>query len=202
MAIIKRALRLLFPPGHAWTLTGTLGDLVDALAMSFSRLRTFFRGILTESLPGTAEETLPEWYESQGLEYNPTLPLAKRQKRAESAYVATGGQGFNYLQDRLQAELPEVYITESTGEDSAGVAAITGIARCGIERCGKGILLHSFLVQGYVEDSGEYNRLLSILARIFSLHLAPIMGVTNKSILGIDRCGIGRTGTARCGNVV
>ena len=91
MDMMKRVLRLLFPPGHAWKLPGTLGDLVDALAESFARLRLFFRGILTESLPGTAEDTLSEWYETLGLKYDPTQGLSARQARADQAYTSVGG---------------------------------------------------------------------------------------------------------------
>lgn len=199
MGVVSRALRALFPRGHAWQLPGRFGLLADGLSESFERLRLFLRAVVGESLPGTAEATLPEWYEALGIPYDPTLSLEQRRARAEGAYTAVGGQSFGYLQERLQAELPETYILEGEIED-VGVAATSGVGRSGLMRSGAGNPLHTFSVLGFVETTDEYNRLLAILARIFPLHLSPIIGVSIRSQLGLARSGIAKSGVARSGN--
>ncbi len=199
MGIVERALRLLFPKGLAWTLPDVLGTFVGALALSFDRLRLFLRGVLDESLPGSADDTLPEWFETLGLAHDSSQPLATRQATAEGQYTATGGQSFSYLQDQMQRELPEVFLNESPLEDT-GVSAIVGIARVGVARVGKGNPAFSYFVRGFVDDSTQFARMLAILQRIFPLYLEPVIGVTNRSILGIGRVGVGHVGTARVGN--
>jgi len=177
MGLVNRSLRLLFPPGQAWRLPGVFGIFIDALALNFDRLRLFIRGIILESIPGTAEDMLPEWYDALDLPYDSTLLLADRQARAANAYNFVGDQTFAYLESRLQAELPNVYLVESYFDDE-GVAAISGIGRSGIMRSGSGNPLYTFLVFGDVDTEEEYNRMLAILAKIFPLHLEPFIGVT------------------------
>lgn len=177
MGVVSRSLRLLFPSGFAWRLPGQLGTLVDALALSFDRQRLFFRGILAEALPGSAEDMLPEWYGALGIPYDASLDLIVRRARAEAAYSATGGQSFNYLEGRLQAELPNTYIEEAAIEDP-GVAAIAGIGRAGLMRAGSPNPLHAFSVLGTVETDEEYDRLVAILWRYFPLHTGWVINVT------------------------
>ena len=154
MALMHRVLKLLFPPGHAWTLMGELGDLVDALAESFSRLRTFFRGVLTESLPGTAVDTLQEWFEAIGLIYDETQPLADRQAAANAAYTSFGGQNLDYLNLQIQKEYPLIYLEEILGDAEK---------------------IYYYFVRGQIDDLADYNRIVDILVRIAPRHLVPVM---------------------------
>lgn len=198
-SVVERSFRILFPRGFAWQLPVWGSKLIEGLSISFARLRAFLRTVLDESLPGHADAMLPEWYEALGLSDDPTLPLATRRNRAESAYVATGGQGFDYLQGRLQAELPDTYILESAIEDP-GVSGVSGVGRSGIMRSGGGNPVHTFSVNGFVEDTNEWDRMLSILARVFPLHLQPIINVAIRSQLGLARSGIAKCGVMRSGN--
>ena len=199
MGVVPRSLRLLFPRGFAWRLPGTSGTLVDALALSVDRLRLFARGVIAESLPGMADATLREWYAALDLPYDASLPLAARRARIAGAYTATGGQSFLYLQDRLQAELSDLYLQEAAIEDE-GVAAVAGVGRAGLMRAGAGNPLHMFSVLGFVDTTDEYNRMLAILARIFPLHLQAILGVSITAYLGLARAGIAKAGVMRAGN--
>lgn len=199
MGIVSRSLHLLFPRGLAHRLPGQLGALVDALALSVDRWRLFARGAISESVPGTADETLADWYAGADVPYDSSLPLATRQARIAAVYSATGGQSFGYLQDQLQAELPELYLQEAAIED-AGVSAASGVGRSGIMRAGAGNPLHSFSVLGFVDTTEEYNRMLAIIARIFPLHLGPIFGVSITTLLGLARAGIAKSGVMRAGN--
>jgi len=177
MGIVNRSLRLLFPPGHAWKLPGALGTFIDALALNFDRLRLFILAVVSESLPGTAEDMLPEWYEALDLPYDTAIPLIVRQARAANAYSFLGDQSFSQLEGYLQAELPDIYLVESYTDNEA-VSAISGIGESGAMRSGSGNPLHTFSVMGDVDTQEEYDRLLAILAKIFPLHLEPYIGVT------------------------
>lgn len=199
MGITARSLRILFPRGTAWPITTWLGKLLDGIALSFEDLRAFLKTVLTESVPGLAVAMLPEWYLALGLKYDATLSLADRQTRVGATYTAIGGQGFSYLQDRLQAELPDTYILEGAVEDE-GVSAVSGIGRSGIMRSGAGNTVHTYSVNGFVEDNQEYDRMLAILAHVYPLHLGPTVNVAITSQLGLARSGIAKCGVMRSGN--
>ncbi len=154
MALIHRVLKLLFPSGHAWMLQGTLGDLISALAESFSRLRTFFRDVLTESLPGKAVETLAEWFKALGLIYDETQPLADRQAMADATYTSFGGQNFDYLNPQIQKEYPLIYLEEILGDAEK---------------------IYYYFVRGQIDDLADYNRIADVLVRIAPRHLVPVM---------------------------
>ena len=112
MVITERALRRLFPGGHAFRLPATIGQVVSAIALSTERLRTFFLTIPTESLPFTSVMTLPAWYQALGLNYDSTKAQADQQAQVDAAWSQSGGQYLNYLNAQIQKELPQVYIAE------------------------------------------------------------------------------------------
>ena len=86
--------------------------LVDALAVSFERLRVFLRGVLTESNPGTAVDTLPEWYTQLEISYDPTQLTDVLQRRAQQAHTSVGGSSIGYLNEQLQIAYPDVFLQE------------------------------------------------------------------------------------------
>lgn len=207
MDVIKRALRLLFPPGHAWTLTGTLGDLVDALAESFSRLRTFFRGVLTESLPGTADDTLLEWYEALGLIYDETQILADRQARADQAYTSVGGQNKDYLEAQIQRAYLDVYLVEV----DIVIANMVGIGMVGHMQTQSypswltppptdgSFPVHYYQVKGEVDDAIDLKGLENLLSRIAPLTHEPVFQITIRNQTATSEVGLGMVGLAQVG---
>jgi hypothetical protein len=70
------------------------------------------RGIVTESLPGTADETLAQWYEQLGIKYDPKQTLEARRLRASQAWTALGGQSKDYIEGQVQRAYPDVEIQE------------------------------------------------------------------------------------------
>lgn len=207
MDIIKKALRLLFPSGHAWTLTGTLGDMVDALAESFSRVRTFFRGVLTESLPGTADDTLPEWYEALGLTYDETLSLADRQARADQSYTSVGGQNKDYLEEQIQRAYPDVYLVEV----DIVIANMVGIGMVGHMQTQSypswltppptdgSFPVHYYQVKGEVDDAVDLKGLENLLSRIAPLTHEPVWQITIRNQTATSEAGLGMAGLAQAG---
>ena len=207
MDMIKQALRLLFPPGHAWTLTGTLGDLVDALAESFARLRLFFRGILTESLPGTADDTLLEWYETLGLKYDPTQGLSARQARADQAYTSVGGQNKDYLEEQIQRAYPGVYLVEveiniqnMVGIGMAGHMQAQGYPSWVAPPPTDGSFpVHHYQVVGEVDDAIDLKGLQNLLSRIAPLTHEPVFQITIRNQTSTSEVGLGMVGLAEAG---
>jgi uncharacterized protein YmfQ (DUF2313 family) len=111
MGIADRGFKSLLPPGHPWSLPPVFRAVLTAIALSFERLKTAIDAVVTESLPSTADETLPEWYSALGLTYDPTLSLAVRQAIAKQAYTAVGGQTLPSLQTALQTAHPDITIS-------------------------------------------------------------------------------------------
>lgn len=173
--MVRRVLNLLFPPGNAWLLRGTLGLLMDGIADSLTRARDFLRGLLRESIPGTAEATLPDWFAALGIAYYASIPLAEQRQQAKAAYTSAGGQSLGYIRDQIQIELPNVYLTEDE-ED-----------------------VFKFHVLGDVPTSRNYLRLLSIISRIAPAHLEPLYNVRILAGSNVARCSLGITGVARTG---
>jgi len=203
MVITEKALRRLAPPGKAFRFPGTIGQVISAITLSTERLRTFFLQILTEAIPHTAVITIPAWFQTLGLHYDPTFALSDLQARADAAWSQTGGQSLNYLNAQIQKECPQVYLQEilfpGGSNFDPGTAGRTGVGRIGLERLSCAEPTMSYQVQGTVTDRPHYNRLLAILARIAPLHLVPIILLTILSEQAVARCGIEQVGSARIG---
>ncbi len=207
MDLMKRVLRRLFPPGHAWTLTGAVGDLVDALAESFARIRTFFRGILTEALPGTADDTLPEWFETLGLKYDPTQTLADRQARADQAYTSLGGQSKDYLDAQIQRAYPDVYLVEidfkienMVGIGMAGHMQTQSYPSWLVPPPTDGSWpVHHYQVVGEVDDAIDLVGLRNLLERIAPLTHEPVFQVTIRNQTATSEAGLAMAGFAQVG---
>ncbi len=207
MDLINRTLRRLFPPGHAWTLTGPVGDLVDALSISFSRIRTFFRGILTESLPGTADETLPEWFKALGLKYDPTQTLANRQARADQAYTSVGGQNKDYLEGQIQKAYPDVYLMETdvnpenmVGLGMVGDMQVQGYPSWLASPPTDGTFpVHYYRAAGEVNDAIDLRGLENILDRIMPKEMEPVFEITIRNQTATSEVGLGMVGLMQVG---
>jgi len=88
-----------------------LRTLTWAIAASVETLYQTIRAIVTEANPGTAEDTLEQWYEMLGLRYDSTLRLATRQALARQGYVSIGGQSLADLNAAIQVAFPDVEMT-------------------------------------------------------------------------------------------
>ncbi len=207
MGLMNRVLRRLFPPGHAWTLTGALGDLVEALAMSFARIRTFFLGILTESLPGTADDTLPEWFEAFGLKYDPTQTLANRQARADQAYTSLGGQNKDYLEAQIQKAYPDVHLIETdvnpenmVGLGMVGDMQVQGYPSWLASPSTDGTFpVHYYRVAGEVNDAIDLRGLENLLDRIMPKEMEPVFEITIRNQTATSEVGLGMVGLMQVG---
>jgi len=175
MAGVRQVINLLFPPGNAWRLRGTLWLLLDGIADTFERVKDFLSGVLNESIPGNAEITLSDWFAAFGIAYYASLPLAEKRQQAKAAYTSAGGQSLGYIKDQIQIEFPNVYLTEDV-ED-----------------------VFQFHVLGDVPTSRNYLRLLSIVARITPAHLESLYNIRILAGSNVARCSLGITGIARTG---
>lgn len=210
MGIMRRPLRQQFPPGSPWNLPGDFGAVVDAISLSLDSLRTFFRGVLTESNASTAVDLLPEWFAEMGLVYDNTQPLASNQKRAKQAWTATGGQDKDYLQAQIQIAFPDISIGEVTVER---------IFMCGVAMVGLTMVTDYpswltspptdgstpcfyYLVTGEVETVRNLQELKNILDRIMPLHMEPVFVVTVRQTTDTGMCGLAITGLAEVGKEI
>ena len=203
MGIMSTALRSLFPRGNAWRLPGNIGLVVEGLADTLERSRTFLRAAIAESLPGTATSMLPEWHTALGRKYDATMSVANQRRMLKAVHTALGGVGINDLNGQMHKELESVNFSEiafNGATDECGVAECGG-AECNSTVSGLDANPYSFLVSGAVVDDMEAGRVISVLAHFAPLHLQPtssliILSDTSTSESGVDQCGISECNAA------
>ncbi|MFW6312503.1 MAG: putative phage tail protein, partial [Spirochaetota bacterium] len=176
MGLMQRALKNLLPDGQAWRLPTTFRQVIEALGTSLERLRLFVDGIIDESLPSTAETTLPEWYTMLGLPYDATQTLETRRNQAKQSWIAVGGQNLDYLNETIQIAFPDVEIQTVQGyfaeENMVGIGMVglmqtTDYPSWMTSTPTDGSWPYAYYrVVGEVPDTSDLNRLLGILDRI------------------------------------
>ena len=204
MGIAEKSLR-----GHLpkICLGSDISAVIDALSLSFERLREFLRDVLTESNPGTSEDTLSEWYEQFGIRYDSTLSLTMRQARAKQAHTSVGGQSIGYLNEQLQiaypdVELQEVYIdaTLITGSGMAGRMMATDYPSWLPSPPVDGTYPNFYYrVYGEVEFSTDLYGIQSLLSHIMPVPYEPVYAVTIRNLTPTAMAGIGMTGLMMAG---
>ena len=208
MGIMQRSFKSLFPGGPPWRFSGVFGSVLDAVGLSLDRMREFLWGVVTESNPGSADDTLREWYAQLGLNYDPTQTLKKRQARARSAYTAIGGQSKDYLDSIIQRTYPNVFldevIIESDNQVGVGVAGLMVASDypswVPTEELDDGEWhVMYYQVRGQVDTILDLTALQDILDRIAPAYLEPVFNVDVLSITDTAQAGLGVSGLARSG---
>ncbi len=176
MGVIRRALELLLPRGHAWLLPAGTGQLVDGLADTLDRPRVFARGALAEVSPATATDMLPEWHAALGQRYDPTQTLEAQRRKLEAIVTSQGGVTPNQLNAQMHKELPGVDFVEIVETDTT---AVCGVGEVGLAECGsvlEGTEFNPFIyeVTGTVDNDTEAARVIAVIAHFAPLHLMPI----------------------------
>lgn len=188
---------------------GNLKLLIDALALSLERLRLYFRGIVTESLPSGATTTLEAWYEMLNIKYNATLTVPQLQREARQAWTATGGLSIGKLEEQIQIAFPG--ITLDTVTACFPIANMCGIGMAGQLQAtdypswispaptdGE-YPVHYFFVTGEVADVMQLVRLQGFLDRVKPAHMDPIYSVTILSLSATAQAGLGMSGLMEAG---
>lgn len=182
MALMKRVLLRLLPPGLPWQVQGDWSALLDAVATSIERARGYLGAVVDESIPGNADETIPEWADELGVLYAPNINTAVMRQRIRAANSATGGQSIDYLQRQLVVEFPRV--------DNPSVSRVS-IVETGPM---------SIELRGDVDTPDQFARLIGITGRIFPVHVARSFNVIVLFGSAVARCSVGVSGVMRCGN--
>lgn len=205
MAIMEKVIKGLFPP--SWNLTRDLKTVIEALSLSFERVRIFFSGVLTESNPGTAIETLPEWFDQEGILYDSSLPLKKRQSLANQAYRTTGGQSIGYLNHQLQIAFPDVELQEvfidpefMAGFGMAGLMMASDYPSwIPVPPSGGEYPNFYYRVIGTVDFVSDLTRINNLLSRIMPVPYEPVFAVTILNLTPSAMAGLGMAGLMMAG---
>jgi uncharacterized protein YmfQ (DUF2313 family) len=206
MGIAGRTLRSLFLR-TPWPLSDNLGALIDALALSIERLRVFLMDVLAESNPGTADETLRQWYADLGIAYDPTQSKAVLRKLARATYSAVGGQSRQYIESVLQIAYPNVSLEETiietenmAGVGMAGQMMATDYYSWVPPAAQDGTYpVYYYRVTGTVSTPYDLNGIQNILDRIAPLtHIAvydvTVLGITDTGMAGLGVAGLAEAG--------
>lgn len=207
MGLIKQALRQLFPPR---VFGPRIIAVMDAIAASVQSAYDFAAATVRESNPGTATETLPDWYAALGLKYDPTLTIDTRRALARQAYISIGGQAPQQLEDTLQIAFPDIEIQRVEYLTSQMVGAgMVGQMRVqdypswftGVE---DGTYPYAYYrVTGFVNDQNELTALLNLLDRIAPAEMERetssivIRNLTETSETGLAMVGLAQVGRTK-----
>lgn len=195
MGIVQKALSLSFPKGRLWKFIGDAQNLIIGISLQFQAAKDQIDAAVTESFPGTAVETLPEWHEALGVKYDSTLPIDKQQKMLASIKTASGTATKPGLELQISKEYTGLTLTERPGGDPL-----------------------AYEVTGTVDTIQDARRIGAILAHFAPLHLVPtvfgytaptqgnpnpipptpstpsILSTQNFARVGVAACGLARVG--------
>jgi hypothetical protein len=202
---ISLVLHSLLPKGSAWHAAragfGQIGAVIEGLADSLERAHVFILGIISESRPGSATATLPEWHRAFGRRYDPTVPIDIQHRMLSAIHTARGGVTINDLNAQMHKELTAVYFSEIA---YGGTTSIAGEGECGMDECystvaGADANPGGYLITGIVEDDAEAARVESVIEHFAPLHLEPMSLLTILSDTGTTECGLEQCGRTECG---
>lgn len=206
MNIIQRTLKSLFPRSFLYKFNGTLGDVTDSVGDAINQQKVYTENVINESLPSTANVTLPEWYTMLGLSYDETVSLANRRLEAQQAYTALGGQNLDYLNGVIQLAFPLVFITKiqilstnMVGEAECGEAECEGYPSWYpiSEQDGSEPVFY-YLVSGQLNDDEQLRRLIGLLDRIAPGEMQYVLDVDVLSDTETSQTGVAVCGLAEC----
>lgn len=205
MGIMTKALKSLFPTD--WFLLGDFKALIEALSLSFDRMREFLNGVLDESNPSTADDTLEEWHDQEGIPYDSTLSTAKQQTLVRQAYSNTGGQSLAYLTEQIQIAYPDVYLEEvlTDPEFMAGVGMAGQMMASSypawltpVPTDGSSPVFY-YRVLGEVDDTSDLERIQNLLDKIMPVPYEPYFSVTILNLTQTAQAGLGMAGYMMAG---
>ena len=181
--------------------------LVDALAVSFERLRAFLRGVLTESNPGTADDTMEEWYTQLEIDYDATKNLSELQARAKQAHTSVGGSSIGYLNEQIQIAYPDVFLEEVTiaqeqmaGFGMAGLMMASNYPSWLVSPPVDGTYpIFYFRVLGAVDYTWDLFGIQNLLDHIMPGPYEPVFAVTIRNLTPTAMAGIGMSGLMMAG---
>ena len=205
MAIMDSVLKGLFPP--SWKLTRDLKAVIESLSLSFERIRIFFNGILTESNPGTAVDTLQDWHTQEGITYDNTLSISKQQGLIKQSYSSTGGQSIGYLEEQIQISFPDVQLQEvsiepvdQVGSGMVGLMQVTDYPSWLPSPLSGGEYPNFyFRVIGDVDEVGDLTRIQNLLDKIMPVPYEAVFAVTIRNLAPVGVVGLGMTGLMMVG---
>lgn len=177
-----------------WTLGRLIPDepFVGGISDAVMDLQTSASTLLTESWPGTAVDTLPQWHTTLGVAYDSSVTIADQQTRLAAMMTARGSMAIGLLQAQIQKEFPDVTVVETFIDSQAGED------ECGVSVCGDTTGLidwTSYTLDGDVPDDSAGPRLTAILARYAPAHMSPVsdlvvLSTEETSESGADECGL------------
>lgn len=206
-SVMQRVLRGIVPPR---VFGPRFIALLDAIAGAAQGLYDYIGATIKESNPGTAVDTLRDWYSALGLRYDSTLTISTRQALARQGYISIGGQSPLQLQDTLQIAFPDIFIEQVEYDTSqmVGVGMVGQIMTQdypewygGVE---DGTYPYAYYrVTGSVNDQQELTALLNLIDRIAPAEMEPVTGdivvrnLTETSEVGLAMVGLAQVGRTK-----
>jgi len=191
----------------SWRPVKEFKAFLTVLGLALGRAYEYLQKVLTESNPGTAVDTLPDWYKQLGIQYDHTQLLSNRQQQARQRWTATGGQSLDYLESQIQTAFPYVFLEK---------VSVSDINMCGIGECGElecegypswvppefhdGTEPTALLwLRGELTSDQDLDRLVGLLERIAPGEMEPVFSLTILSDTETSECGVAVCGLAECG---
>lgn len=194
MGVVLEALTSLWTRGRLKANDATVGAMADAV----EDLKASGRTVITESWPGTAVDTLPQWHDTLGVAYDPSRAVADQQTTLAAMMTAQGGVAILKFQNQIQKEFPLVTVEEST------ITGETGAAECGVAVCGLSedvVSFSTYRLVGSIPTDADTGRLTAIVRRYGPAHMIPTSALTLDEDDASSECGAAVSGVSFCGGV-
>lgn len=173
--VTESSLKKALPNGRAWNLIQDASLVLEGLGVILDRPRMFLKSVTDEARPESSTLMIDEWLALLGIIADVDATLGQKRAVAASALSAIGGQSLDYLNGRIQAVFPDVYLVEGVSAD------------------------FDYFVRGFYPFSRDFVRLSSLLERLAPLHLQPTFESRPVFDSDVARCYIGAVGKAICG---
>lgn len=179
MINIQTAINRLLPHGRGIRKTGNNGALIAALAENIDDAKTFIDDVKTESIGGTAVDTIDRWVDALGLYLPPDLSTAQKQAEVAAAIASIGGASYPYVIGIIQQVYPDIDIDVIYPSSQ-----------------------FRYDVVGFVPYSRDIQRLMGMIERLVQAHLEPTYYVGGVLDGDVAICNRGMTGFAECGRAI
>ena len=182
--------------------------IIDALALSLNRVKTFLFNITIEADPATSIELQEEWHLNEGLVYDPLLTLSEKQRQVNQSFASAGGQDSVYLESEINKIFPNVMLQTATispnkmaGFGMAGLMMASNYPSWVTGVTPPDYPTYFYRVIGTIDLVSDLIRLENVLDRIMPLAFEPVFAVTINNLTPTAEAGLGMSGLMMAGRI-
>lgn len=201
---LKKAVTSLLP----FRIQSDLRAVINALSQSLIDLKVFLRDVTIEADPLTAVNTLEEWFDNEGLVYDPLISESEKQRQANQSFCSAGGQNQTYLEKEINKVFGDIELgtatispTEMAGFGMAGLMMATDYPSWVTGVSPPDYPTFYYRVTGHVDYVTDLTKLENLLSRLMPLPFEPVFAVEISNLTPTAEAGLGMSGLMMAGRI-